>query len=354
MVTPPPTLWNEAEHVIQRITVGTCWICGSDTHKGPDCPYEEHDMRFHGFTETCQLAGRMIQKFQNHGRPVNWTFAATGDVEDDELVPHHEEPWYNCIHNNLRTPWANERIIRSRGRGQESSFPGARALKKLVAAGTQGRPEQQAIRSLKKMKTNRTSLQVDMQIHGHHVKAVIDSGATERSYTPDGWNEKGFLTNRRNVLISSAQLTARHSPTEREWSTSKHSSWTQERKCPRKELLSTSRTLVRIQSSSESTGLRETTRTSTGRSARFNKARPAKRTATAQENRGGNVDYRNQEARSQKGKQRAAICSGPRNSGAAIGSVPQNSRRILGREGEKRRSKSQKTEFQARNSTAGR
>ena len=28
------------------------------------------------------------------------------------------------------------------------------------------------------MKTNRTSLQVDMQIHGHHVKAVIDSGAT--------------------------------------------------------------------------------------------------------------------------------------------------------------------------------
>ena len=28
------------------------------------------------------------------------------------------------------------------------------------------------------MKTDRISLQVDIQIHGHHVKAVIDSGAT--------------------------------------------------------------------------------------------------------------------------------------------------------------------------------
>ena len=122
MVTPPPTLWNEAEHVIQRITVGTCWICGSDTHKGPDCPYEEHDMRFHGFTETCQLAGRMIQKFQNHGRQVNWTFAATGDVEGDELVPYHEEPWYNCIHNNCELHGPMKELYDPEEEGRKSVF----------------------------------------------------------------------------------------------------------------------------------------------------------------------------------------------------------------------------------------
>ena len=98
--TPPPTLWNDAEDVIHRITVGTCWICGSDRHVGTGCFYDEHDVRLSGYTEVCQIAGRMIKRFQNNEKTINWKFAPNWTVEDRELVPHHEDTWYNCIHSN--------------------------------------------------------------------------------------------------------------------------------------------------------------------------------------------------------------------------------------------------------------
>ena len=98
--TPPPTLWNDAESVIHRIITGTCWICGSDRHVATGCFYDEHDVRLSGWTETCQVAGRMIKKFQDNGKTVNWKFAPGWTAEDHELAPHHEEPWYHCIHSN--------------------------------------------------------------------------------------------------------------------------------------------------------------------------------------------------------------------------------------------------------------
>ena len=121
-ITPPPTIWNNADQIIQRITVGTCWICGSESHKGPDCPYEECNMRFNGYTETCQRAGRMILKFQNHGKPVRWSVAPDWESDSGETAPHHEEPWYECIHDNCKIHGAMKELFDPE-EGRKSVFP---------------------------------------------------------------------------------------------------------------------------------------------------------------------------------------------------------------------------------------
>ena len=121
-ITPPPTIWNNADQIIQRITVGTCWICGSESHKGPDCPYEECNMRFNGYTETCQRAGRMILKFQNHGKPVRWSVAPDWESDNEETAPHHEEPWYECIHDNCEVHGAMKELFDPE-EGRKSVFP---------------------------------------------------------------------------------------------------------------------------------------------------------------------------------------------------------------------------------------
>ena len=121
-ITPPPIIWNNADQIIQRITVGTCWICGSESHKGPDCPYEECNMRFNGYTETCQRAGRMILKFQNHGKPVRWSVAPDWESDNEETAPHHEEPWYECIHDNCEVHGAMKELFDPE-EGRKSVFP---------------------------------------------------------------------------------------------------------------------------------------------------------------------------------------------------------------------------------------